>query len=432
MQQKTTSVQTARVRRRFLLGVTEIVFLAACQSRTAGGREQPQHQAPALAVQMETPQVSLALSLTALQAQAVQARSSLPKQIVQLETMNRIHGFLVEPDGEIILLGAHEPALPALHVDDLAVALRNAYQVSAAYQGVLGCTIDPWAGAEDPWRIQQVTVFGMPPSVRMAARHVFIDFELKKVSAGLLLLARGVPSLHELDMATFSPCAGSGTTATESVHRFWFAARYPQAPRFSAQDGVVLIDKPVGVQLLTEQAFLDRPGRRTDAAPASPVAEHFAQGITDLLASDQVEPYVQLRNDFRLIEVAQLFRHQQVPATGFNYLLYEHKLTEVKTPSFVVGIRREEQGEVVCNGEVSEQQTARGTLVSSKEQVHSYHFTSRGGVEAKVEIVPTHFGEGPDGLLADLRTRVRASRPSTRALVWEIPSLLHPLQPNAN
>jgi hypothetical protein len=407
---------------RFLfLNILNAWLLTACWGAPAEKPHQlPTKKAVSVSAPSPTPQPSLALSLTVLQRQAEQHVGTLSQQTVQLGWMNRIHGFLLEADGEIILLGEHDPALPMLHLDNVVVALRKAYQVSDAYQGVLGCTIDPWAGTEDPWRIQRVTVFGMPPTVHMAARHVLVDFELKKVSAGLLLLAQGVPSLHELDMATFSPCAGSGTATIEAVHRFWFAARYPEVPRFLAQDGIVLITKPVGVQLLTEQEFLDRAGRRTDAAPASPVAERFARVITDLLASDQVEHYIQLRNDFRLIELAQLFRYQQVPATSLGYLLHDHKLTEAKTPSFVVGIRREEQGEIVCDGAISEQQAQRGTLVSSEEQVQRYHFLSRGGVEAKVEIVSTHFGDEPDGLLAGLRTRVLASRPSAQALSWPI------------
>ena len=211
MKTQRSALQVMEVRTARLLSIAVLCawLLTACRGTPA---EKP-HQLPtkktvSVSAPSPMPQPSLALSLTVLQAQAEQHGGTLPQQLVQLGGLNRIHGFLLEPDGEVILLGEHDPALPTLHLDDVAVALRNAYQVSAAYQGVLGCTIDPWAGAEDPWRIQRVTVFGMPPTVRMAARHVLVDFELKKVSAGLLLLVQGVPSLHELDMATFSPCAG--------------------------------------------------------------------------------------------------------------------------------------------------------------------------------------------------------------------------------
>lgn len=49
-----------------------------------------------------------------------------------------------------------------------------------------------------------------------------------------------------------------------------------------------------------------------------------------------------------------------------------------------------------------------------------YRFLSRGGVEAEVRIAQEQFTEERSGVLADLRRRVRASRPSARALVWSI------------
>ena len=206
----------------------------------------------------------------------------------------------------------------------------------------------------------------------------------------------------------------------EAAHRFWFYPLYPPSPRFMEEESMVLILKPVGVQLMTEQEFLDRTGKRTGAAPASPLAERFAQVITELLASNQLPHYAQLRNDFRLIEVAQLLRFKHVPAQGLRYFLQDYPLTEVKTPTFVGGIRREERGEVVCDSEISERRVAHGALIGSMERVQRYHLTSRGGVEAKVELIQEQFVEKRSGVLTDLRRRVRTSRPSPQALLWPI------------
>lgn len=84
-----------------------------------------------------------------------------------------------------------------MELDTLVIALRNAYAVSPVDHGTLGCSIDLRA-AEDPWRIQDVRIFGRPPSCTMAARHVSIDYELKKAAAGALVdgTAR-LPSLFE-------------------------------------------------------------------------------------------------------------------------------------------------------------------------------------------------------------------------------------------
>jgi hypothetical protein len=363
----------------------------------------------------------MALSLTVLQEKAAKRGQALPEELAHLGGMNRIQGFMMEPDGEILLLGERDPSLPPIHLDDLVVALRNAFQVSPAYQGVLGCTIDPWSESKDPWRVQQVKVFGMPASVAMAARHVAIDYELKKVSAGILAL-EGVPSLWEMTHLASPLCEGplDKEEEVETTHRFWFYPLYPPSPRFQQEQGIVLILRPVGVQLLTEQEFLNRAGQRASTSPAAPLATHFAQAITELLATNQLRHFAQLRNDFRVIEVAQLLRFKQVPAQSLGYFLEDYPLTEVAVPAFVGGIRREERGEVVCQNQITERRVPEGKLIGSAEQVKRYHFISRGGVEAKVQLAPEHFVEERSGVLADLRRRVLASRPSTHALLWPI------------
>ena len=238
-------------------------------------RETPPADASLTRVPAASPRPSLALSLAVLQAEAAsaqQARQPLPVELAQLGGLNRLDGFMAEPDGEVVLLGEHEASLPPLHLDDLVVSLRHAYHASPAYEGTLGCTIDPWQGAKDPWQIQQVRVFGMPPSVLMAQRHVAIDYELKRISAGLVSLGHDVPSLYDLNRSPEPLCGDTAQPEqrTEMTHRFWFYPRYPEPPRFLVEGRTVLILKPVEVQLLTEQEFRDQTGQRTGAAAPAP------------------------------------------------------------------------------------------------------------------------------------------------------------------
>src|SRR5262249_41749887 len=44
-----------------------------------------------------------------------------------LADINQIFGLVVAPDGELIVVGRHDPTLPPLHRDDLASALRAAF-----------------------------------------------------------------------------------------------------------------------------------------------------------------------------------------------------------------------------------------------------------------------------------------------------------------
>src|SRR5882672_9371364 len=80
---------------------------------------------------------SLALSLSVLQAETaagVRARQAVPDELGHLGGLNCFQGLMVETGGEVILLGSHDASSPRLHLDDLVVSLRNAYQISAAYQ----------------------------------------------------------------------------------------------------------------------------------------------------------------------------------------------------------------------------------------------------------------------------------------------------------
>jgi hypothetical protein len=63
------------------------------------------------------------------------------------------------------------------------------------------------------------------------------------------------------------------------------------------EDGV-LIQKPVGVQVLTEKEFPDRTGQRLGATTASPEAQTFAKQVTQLLTSQTVPRYAALVSDF--------------------------------------------------------------------------------------------------------------------------------------
>jgi hypothetical protein len=336
--------------------------------------------------------------------------------------MNRICGFLVEPDGELVFLGDQDSSLPPIHLDDLAIAFRHAYQVSAVYSAPPGCSIDLMTDTEDPWRIQKTVVLGMPAYTTMAARHIAIDYELKRVSAGIVLLEDGMPSLYDLIKSKFPLCAKSlnAEPQTTVAHRFWFYPRYPSPPRFLAEAGIVLVLKSVEVQLLTEQEFLTQTGHRTGSAPAGPQAERFAQQITDLLATNPPQHYAHLRNDFRLIEIGKLLSFRQIPAASLRYLLQEYPLTEVPVPAFVGGVRREEQSEVVCETRITEQQERGGKRIESSEQIRRYHLLFQGGVEARIELTQEQFDTERPGVLDYLRQRVRASRPSASVLRWSI------------
>jgi hypothetical protein len=319
-------------------------------------------------------------------------------------------------------VGSHDSAIPDLELDDLLVTLRNAYAVAPEYHGAIGCTIDPTPGVSDPWRVQIAKVFGMPDTAPMGARHVAIDYELKKIAAGLFPLEPRMPSVFEAARSAAAPCqAGHEKGAPQSAtHRFWFTARYPNTrPRF-VDDGAngVWIRSPIQVQVQTEEEFL-QAGQRVSGGPPHPAAVKFAASVTDVLETDGVPQYSRLRSDFRLVEVARLIRVRGVPEEQLRYFLSESPLSVVPAPSKVGGIRREESGEAVCDARVIEYAGPRGRAAELREDVVHYRQEFRGGVEAAVEIGPADFGRAADAGLARRAAEVVRSGP-VAAAAWTI------------
>ena len=160
---------------------------------------------------------SAAVSLKGLQEELRRTGSDPPDGLV----LNRIHGFLVEPDDDVVLLGDVDPGVDPLPLDDLVVALRHAFGRPPTDPNTSpGCTIDPMIEADDPWKLQKVTVRGLP-AVPMAARFVDLDYELKRVAGGLRSLGESVPSVYELRRASLFVCSNSTDDTRQAVtHRF--------------------------------------------------------------------------------------------------------------------------------------------------------------------------------------------------------------------
>jgi hypothetical protein len=247
----------------------------------------------------------------------------------------------------------------------------------------------------------------------MAARHVSLDYELKRVGAGIQGAdGKILPSAFELENQG-GPCASSGEHSISIAHRYWFFPKTPERPRFERDRQTATILRPIGVQLLTEQEFLNRRGERTGATEADPAAQQFADAVTALLESDKVARYSQIVHDFRVIELARLMRFCGVAQSSLSFLLSNYELKRVEVPSHVGGVRREEKGTTVCKTTITETVSA----INSVEDTSEYSYEYRGGVEAKVEVAEA---DATPRDLGSLRRRVLDSKPSSGAISWEI------------
>jgi hypothetical protein len=358
--------------------------------------------------------VEVALSLKRLQ----QALRNQQKEARHLGGVNRVRFVMKTPD-DVILVGAADARRPPVHVDDLAVALRNALGVPG-YDGVpIGCTIDPRHGQADPWSIQEVKVFGMPvANTHMAARHVALDYELKRVGAGLLGIA-GVEGTFAARLRAMDLCRPPTTGPASVQHRFWFYPATPPAPRFAADGDVVEILRPVGVKLLTERELRDDKGVRQAAAEASPEADRFATQISTMLQRSPPERYQSLVADFQIIEVAMLIRRLGGANKLLDYLLAIHPLDAVDVKAFVAGVFRDETSTVLCDARIEEERAGDAIRVRVHKNVQTQQVSYRGGVEARIAMEPEAFDERP-GRLAPLIARVLSARPPEPAFSWAV------------
>lgn len=367
-----------------------------------------------------------ALSLRSYQ-EALRASFSqgggLAPDLQNLNGLNVVHGFIVEGADDVILFGEQVASLPALELDDLLVAARNAFQSGGPeyLTGPPGCTIDPKPGP-DPWTVQVAKVLGMPATAPMGERHLQIDYDMKKAAAGLTGVAPSslaAGSVFDYGRAGAGVCEPDNPSVpTSSVNRFWYCTRYPvEKPRYLEEGTVVYIQHPVNVQLQTEQEFL-RGGIRVGAAPAGAPAMEFAKAVTERLGTDDVPAYVRLRGDFRVVELGKLLRFRNVSPTSLNYLLHECPMRAVPAPKWVGGIRRLESGEAVCDVQVREVRTSTGLRTSTSETVHRYRREFRGGVGADVVVTAADFGQAGGGRLARLRQDIIRARPSAGAVAW--------------
>jgi hypothetical protein len=178
------------------------------------------------------------------------------------------------------------------------------------------------------------------------------------------------------------------------------------------EDNTVWIEKPVNVQLLTEEEFL-QDGRRIGGAEAQPNAREFARSITRVLAGNDVPDYVRLRNDFRIVEAAATVHYKKVPAESLSFLLNDCPLRAVPPFGEVGGVRRVATDEAVCEVRMASGRVT-GEVVGRSQLIY------RGGVEVGVPVRSEDFLAARDGRLAKLARAIQASRPSPDSVVWQI------------
>lgn len=264
----------------------------------------------------------------------------LPDAVRNLGGLQRIEYVFVYPDqNDIVLAGPGEAwkvsekgtmvgattERPVLLLEDLMIALRH---VKSARQSGITCSIDPTAegrrrleaflssqtqfsksvaaGVEKSMGMQNITVTGVPEASHLARVLVGSDYRMKRIGMNLdESPVSGLPSYIDLLKST------RGLSA-DVMPRWWLACNYH--PLAKSEDGLAWQIRGPGVKAMTENDFIDATGNVTGSAGTNPVAQKWADLMTEHYGELSVKDPVfgQLRNVMDLCVVAALIDKQRL------------------------------------------------------------------------------------------------------------------------
>jgi hypothetical protein len=269
----------------------------------------------------------------------------------------RVEYLLVYPEtGDVVLAGPAgdwetngegrvvnvDTGIPVLQLDDLAVALRNAFGPG---RGRFGCAIKPtdeglanvrqfvdqWQGksVRRPQRKawleelrctlgrQKIEFWGIDPTTNAARVIVEADHHMKLIGMGLTEGTLGVTSY--LDAARQ---ARGSSQPNMSVLRWWFALNYHQLKR--TPDGHAFAWTGPGVRVLSENELLRATGERVHTGKSEDLNRQFAHSFTTHFEqlANKYPLYAELRNLFDLALVAAILRSEDLPEQIHWHLLH--------------------------------------------------------------------------------------------------------------
>ena len=358
--------------------------------------------------------------------------------------ITRLLGFAEDTaSGDLVLFGDADPAWPRLELEDLVVALRNAYHYYAArrdntvYYEYPGCSIDPdsatlarlgalgkllgeaqtseiEARAKTAWMQvcrspQRVRTFGIPAS-RFANICIDADYRMKALCDGTLEFdVANFESLtrHRITNARAALRDGTLRDRTGSSNRFWFT---PGRQRYAVDEGIAVV-KAFTVALQTEHNIVTAQGERVNGSHDA-LAHEWATDFTRLYREIAIREgsgiYLKLQQLFEHVAIAKLLaaRTTRGASPGLQSLLDDYELPAASVPDRLPG---------------------RGNLVSiddrtgvAGQSVHrSVTLQVCGGVGIDIDPVGDDLVDN-DRRLAAVRGEVLAARPGVSALSWDV------------
>lgn len=277
--------------------------------------------------------------LEAALAEHLKTGKPLPQEMQYLAGLQRIRYVFVYPEQQdIVLAGPAEgwridghgavvgatSGLPVMQLDDLVVALRS---VNREAPSAITCSIDPTAdgmarlqsfvkglreiGAnpqatiaalEEQLGPQQISVGGVPADSHIARVLVAADYRMKR-------LGMGFDPSPVAGMPSFLQMAKPGGNM---MPRWWMAPNYE--PMLRDNDGLAWELRGASVKAMTEDAFFTEQGVRQTTGTTSPVAQRWADTMTEKYDELAVaEPiFAELQNVMDLAVVAALIAREDL------------------------------------------------------------------------------------------------------------------------
>lgn len=250
----------------------------------------------------------------------ISSGETAPSGIDTLFGMSWIDGYIIDSKNkDIILVGEQKKGRPVYHSEDIFVNYQNVFgSAQPPY-----CSLDP--GPENILQLnkylamktndvgekirncrdavggQKVVIGGVPINSRMAKIMIYADYDMKKISQGLMK-APNISSTIDLSIAD-----STNTSSTNaSLSRFWLHIKEDEDnkiyPNYSENEGIVFINE-CPVVVLTEKQKIDTSGNLTDNdSEKDKIANSFAAEMSthySALASKNVL-FAELENMFRL------------------------------------------------------------------------------------------------------------------------------------
>ncbi len=257
--------------------------------------------------------------------------------------------------------------LPLVTLDDLVVALRNAYftpepptlsleprpAALRAVAEVLRSTRTPHTREElqrlerriqSVWGEQDAVLVGVPRRTRFALVMAYADWEMKRYSLALRKVE--IPGLKPYVELEFEQHVrqvrrkGGAVPLPATGSRFWFVAN--DTP-LQADEAFTAFELPKRLlKLVTESYYRLQTGDRR-VTPTTPAAQQFARSFTEALdVLEQRFPiFHDLHNLFRLVVLARLIREYALAERinwSMDYLLTRYSPQAVAAPRTMPGL----------------------------------------------------------------------------------------------